>query len=89
MATASVTASQLKPRKGYQMESDEDGMDVVPPTPATKAGKGRKSAAAAEKETPPTAGTGHAGAAVKRTGSGRVTRNSRKSEIVGEGMEVD
>jgi hypothetical protein len=65
-------------------DREEDGMDVVPPTPApaVKGGKGRKSAAADK------GGGASAGGALKRTGSGRVTRNSRKSEM-GEGMELD
>ena len=70
-------------RKAYRVESDlddtdgADGMDVVPPTPAaaSKGAKGRKSAAALP-------------AGIKRSGSGRVTRNSRKSEAV-ENMELD
>ncbi|KIM20854.1 hypothetical protein M408DRAFT_30053 [Serendipita vermifera MAFF 305830] len=91
----SLTASAMGPpavpaglasRKGYRVESDvedntdgADGMDVVPQTPAAKGAKGRKSSVAAA-----------AGAApgIKRSGSGRMTRNSRRSEV-GEGMEVD
>ncbi|KIM20851.1 hypothetical protein M408DRAFT_30050 [Serendipita vermifera MAFF 305830] len=76
----------LASRKGYRIESDvddntdgADGMDVVSQTPAAKGAKGRKSSVAAS--------TGGA-PGIKRSGSGRMTRNSRKSEV-GEGMEVD
>lgn len=72
-------------RKGYRVESDvddtdgTDGMDVVPPTPArtSKGAKGRKSSV-----------TSASAPGIKRSGSGRMTRNSRKSEV-GSGMEMD
>ncbi|KIM32550.1 hypothetical protein M408DRAFT_19949 [Serendipita vermifera MAFF 305830] len=92
----SFTASAMSPpavpglasRKGYRVESDvEDntngagGMDVVAQTPAEKGAKGRKSSVAAS-------AVGGAGAGIKRSGSKRMMRDSRKIEV-GEGIEVD